>query len=1190
MSHRVHFAAMLSLFAQTIFAFLVWIIFLPAGSPAQGRTSDPDEEGQESGEEILARERFFYVRRAGGPGKVLPEDAFARAVREKRVLEQALKGSNTPLPLGNWTTVNPAGMFYARTGANYISGRTNVVAFHPSNPSIIYAGAAGGGVWKTTDGGVQWQVLSDSLPSVTCGGVAVDPVNPNVLYYGTGEMNFSLDSYYGDGIFKSTNGGTTWTQVATTAAGRYISQITINPVITSIVYASGSNGVYKSTDAGATWASTGSGTNANCVLLDPTNPSILFTTTGGSGGNTTRKSTDGGATWVSLAGGLPGSATAGRTQLAMAASNPNILYASVANRSTNGLLGLYRTTDGGTSWTLRTSTPNYLGSQGWYDNSVTVSPTNPDLVLVGGLDIYSSANGGATLTQRTAWATTSSNNMSHADIHFLGYNNGVLYCGSDGGVYKSTNDGVNWSDLNATLSTLQYQSADYDPTDPQRLYGGTQDNNLETSSDGGTLWIQRTTGDGGYSIVDPVTPNYVYGQYVNGSLERSNNYGVSFTEISPNGSTGGLFYNPYEMAPGDHNTVVYGQADVWKTTSVQTATTTSGWTQIATSGTVGGNVASIAIAGNPNKIYIGTDNGRILVTVNNGGAWTSHGGLPYVSDLFVDDVNDNICYAGCGGTTAGSHVFKTTDGGGIWNSITGNLPNVPVNTLVVRTGAPRMIFVGTDIGVFQSTDEGTSWAPFNMGLPAATVYDMKYKDVANILMVATHGRGCFIYTQLPPLPGVRISLSTSNIDFGLIEAGHASDTVDVAMENRGADTLIISSIANALSAFHLVGVPALPLRIPALGSAGFRVAVLPSAQGTLSDTVRILSNDPSNPTVRIAMNARGVVIGHARPGVMYATSGTGTGQSQLYTVNTSTGAATPVGPMGITEVDGLAVRPLTRELYGSFATAASTRIHRISEQYGDALPVRTVLIPNLRAIAFSAADVFYAATTTGRLYSINLATGDTVFVGSSGLVYSGLSFNPTSGELWASVRPPLTNRDKIYKVNTSTGAATLVGGTGDNAITPSIAFNPLGVLYGLKGSSTQTNTLIGIDTATGAGTTVGSMGVTGLLAVTMRTDSLTTGVAESEVPTVPSAFALRQNYPNPFNPTTEIRYDIPVATHVKLVIFDVVGREIATLVDGVEEPGFRTVEFSSGRFASGVYFYRLTAGSFVATKKMIMMK
>lgn len=1169
---------------------VLFVSLLVASSSALAQSSSDDVHDEESGDEILAREQFFYERRAGGPGKVLPEDAFAKAVEEKRQMELSLRNSGTALPTGNWVSANPNGMFYARTGNNYISGRTNWIAFHPTNPSIMFAGAAGGGVWKTTNDGVQWSVLTDSLSSVTCGGLAVDPSNPNIIYYGTGELNFSLDSYYGDGVFKSTDGGTTWTKIATTAVGRYISQIAINPQNTNIVYLSGSNGVYKSTNAGATWATTNSGNNANCILIDPANPQVLFTTTGGSGGNSTRKSTDGGVTWGTAGTGLPGAGSAGRTQLAMCASNPNVLYASVASQSTSGLLGLYRTTDGGATWTLQNSTTNYLGSQGWYDNAVTVHPTNPEVVIVGGIDIYSSSNGGVTLTQRTAWATTNSSNMSHADIHFLGYNNGVLFCGSDGGVYKSTNDGVTWSDLNATLSTLQYQSADYDPTNPLRLYGGTQDNNLETSTDGGATWIQRTTGDGGYSVVDPVTPNYVYGQYVQGSIKRSNNYGVSFTDIQPNGSSGGLFYNPYEMAPTDHNTVVYGQADVWKTTSVQTATSSSGWTQIATTSVVGGSVSAIGIGADPNKIYVGTNNGRILVTTNNGGTWSALSGFPYVSDVWVENPDDNVCYMSCAGTTAGSHVFKTINGGASWTNITGNLPNTPVNTIVVRTAFPRMIFVGTDIGVFQSTNDGASWIPFNNGLPAATVYDLKYKENPNILMAATHGRGCFMYTDLPPLPGVRIVYSPSALDFGLVESGQASVPVNVEIQSGGSDTLTITSIANALPVVALTNVPPLPVRLPALGSMSFTVSVHPAAHGALTDTISISSNDPNIPVAKIAIRAKGVEIGRARPGIMYAVSTGGT-SGELLTINTATGVATSVASTGIPEIDGLTVRPSTKELYGVFAGASGSTFFRISEAYGDALRLRSIALPNLRAIAFGRGDTLYGGTTNGRLYRISLSTGDTTYIGTaSGIVYSSFAFSPSTNQLWASVRPPLVNRDKIYTVSTFDGTATLVGGTGDNAITPSIAFSPSGALFALKGTATQTNTLLAIDTLTGAGTLIGSTGVTGLQSITMRTDSLLTGVVGNMGIPVPSSYALHQNYPNPFNPTTRIAFDIPFASRVRLAVFDVVGREVAVLVDGWEEPGYKTVVFASNRFASGVYFYRLTAGAFVSTKKMIVTK
>ncbi len=727
----------------------LFILFLAPTTFLLGQASDSEE----SGEDIIGRELFMHMRRAGGPGRSIPENVYANAVVERQHLDAVTAGLRSVMEVAAWQSVNPSGMFYARTNNNYIAGRTNSIAFHPANADIMYLGAAGGGVWKTTNAGTNWQPMTENLTSLASGAVAIDPNDPEVIYYGTGEQNYSGDSYYGDGVYKSSNGGTSWTKIATTSVGSKISQVVVNPSNSTIVYLSGTSGVYKSMNAGSTWASTSSGSNANCLLVDPSNPEVLYTTTGGSGTNVIKKTTNGGTNWTTLSNGLPASGT-GRTQLAMAASNTAVLYASIArNASPYDLVGLYRTTDAGASWTLQSSSTNYLGSQGWYDNAVTVHPTNSDIVVTGGLDIYVSTNGGSTLTQKTVWSTTSSSNMSHADIHFLGYSGSVLYCGSDGGVYKSTNDGTSWSDLNQTISTLQYQSADFDPFSAQKLYGGTQDNNLETSTNNGTVWIQRTTGDGGYSIVDSGNTNFVYGQYVNGSLKRSTNAGVSFTEIKPTGSSGGLFYNPYEMAPGEPNTIVFGRADVWKTTSARTSTSSAGWTQIATAVTVGGNVSSIAISTtNANKIYIGTSNGRILVTTNNGSSWATSTGFPYVSDLAVDPTNDNICYASFTGFSATTHVHKTTNGGGTWSSIVGNLPNIPVNTLVVLATLPRTIFVGTDLGVYQSTDDGGSWSSFNNSLPTVAVFDLKYREPAKFLIAATHGRGCFVYDLNSSLP------------------------------------------------------------------------------------------------------------------------------------------------------------------------------------------------------------------------------------------------------------------------------------------------------------------------------------------------------------------------------------------------------------------------------------------------------
>ncbi len=713
---------------------------LPSGLAALAQ-----DEGETS-EEIIGRQKYMMDLRAGGPGRVIPADGYAAMVAAHVLVTPDARVFGSTTGTTTWTSVNPTGLFYRVTNNNYISGRTNSIAFSPADTLTFYIASAGGGVWKTTDGGKTFRVLTDNLASLSCGAIAVDPVNPSVVYLGTGELNYSLDSYYGVGVFKSSDAGASWTKIASSSSvGSYISQIAIDPQHTNTVYLSGSAGVYRSTNAGVSWTSTSSGSSANCILINPVNTLTLYTSTGGYSSDVIKKSTDGGLTWIVITNGLP--ASIGRAQLALSGVDTGVVYASIANPANYQLLGLYGSTDGGATWVVKNSATNYMGTQGWYDNAITVNPTNSSSVVVGGLDIYTSTTGGTSLTQRTNWATSSASNFAHADIHFLGYNGPVLYCGSDGGVFKSTNDGVTWTDLNATLSTLQYMSADYDPNSVLRLYGGTQDNNKELSTNGGTTWNQVTTGDGGCTIVDPVTTNYVYGQYVNGSIQRSSNFGASYVEIRPSAASGGLFYNPYAMAPGDHNTIVYGQADLWITNGVQAATSSTGWRQIATKTVVGGNVSAIGIsASNTAKIYAATSNGRILVTPDTGNVWTTSTGFPYVTGLAVDVTNDSVCYACFSGFSSGLHICRTSDGGATWMNITGNFPNIPVLCIALKTTAPRTIFLGTDLGVYKSADEGASWVSFNNGMPALPVFDLKYKEPAQVLLAATHGRGCWTFS------------------------------------------------------------------------------------------------------------------------------------------------------------------------------------------------------------------------------------------------------------------------------------------------------------------------------------------------------------------------------------------------------------------------------------------------------------
>ncbi|MBS1492405.1 MAG: T9SS type A sorting domain-containing protein [Bacteroidetes bacterium] len=706
-----------------------------------------DEENEETSETIFQREQYIYERRAGGPGKIISPDAYHNAIVQMQQMKRTSEIPDAPYGTATWQSVTPTGMFYQVTNANYVSGRTNSIAFHPTNANIMYIATAGGGVWKTTNGGVNWTVMTDGLSNIAGGDIAIDPNNPNVLYFGTGELNYSLDSHYGDGIFKSTDAGLTWAQVAPYSLNSNYSKIIVTPSNSNIVYAAGKNGVFRSINAGANWSQLSSAGNVNSLIMDYTNNQIMyFTNSANTGAGAVRKSTDGGTTWVNLTNGLP-TGGLGRSPMVMSTTDHLTLYLGFASSSSGSLLGVYKTTDGGSNWTLQNNSTNYMGTQGWYDNAMAIKPGTTDFIVTGGLDLYNSTNSGTTLTKRTNWSTGTTSNFCHADIHYLTYNplNNYLYCCSDGGIYQSTNDGASWTDLNTTISTLQYQSADYDPVNPSLMQGGCQDNNKQTSTNNGLVWVQRTTGDGGYTVIDAENSQYVYGQYVNGSIQRSANSGASFSDITPTGSAGGLFYNPYEMASGNSQFIVFGRADVWVTSNARTASSGSGWTQIATTTTVSGSVSGIGIGNgtNPTKIYIGTSNGRILSTSNGGTNWTTYTGLPYISDFAVDKTNDDICYVSCAGTSQSQKVFKTTNGGVTWVNISGNLPNAAVNTIILRNAAPRAIFVGTDLGVYMSYNDGATWSLHNTGMPTVEIFDLKYREGNKILLAATHGRGCF---------------------------------------------------------------------------------------------------------------------------------------------------------------------------------------------------------------------------------------------------------------------------------------------------------------------------------------------------------------------------------------------------------------------------------------------------------------
>ncbi len=462
-------------------------------------------------------------------------NAFATLVL-RELESRTVPSTNIPLNNTSWTAMGPATIAF---GTNPYAGRTAGIAADPTDANIVYIAAAGGGVWKTTNATAanpSWTPLTDTQASLFMGAIAIAPSNPSVIYAGTGEATNSLLSYYGRGVLKSIDAGATWTLVGSSQFDRRaISRIVVDPTDANIVYvavggggvngASGNTGIWKSTNGGTTWTNTTASISTSQpysdVGIDLNTPSTLYCAIGNTGGNAANgvyKTTNGGTSWSLMGGGITSGSTTGRINLAVSKSNPLTVYVSMEDSSDGSVLSVWQTTDGGANWTDRTppSNLNYMGGQGWYDQTIIVDPTNSSTVYVGGSAgtnaILKSSNGGV------SWSGVGSGGKSpHADQQSVAFDaNGKLLEGTDGGIWRLDNPTVgstSWSNLNGSgansLNITQFIGIAIHPTNADIAYGGSQDNGTEKFSDA-YPWSFVEGGDGGEVIVDSNTPATVY--------------------------------------------------------------------------------------------------------------------------------------------------------------------------------------------------------------------------------------------------------------------------------------------------------------------------------------------------------------------------------------------------------------------------------------------------------------------------------------------------------------------------------------------------------------------------------------------------------------------------------------------------------------------------------------------------------
>jgi photosystem II stability/assembly factor-like uncharacterized protein len=694
------------------------------------------------------RERWFYLDRSRDDREFLGRQLRGLELKWKMIKEQretadtitgyAPAGAGTP-----WLSIGPRN----------VNGRVKALAVHPTDHNTVYAGAASGGVWKSIDAGQSWRPLWDSQDTMAVAALAVAPSAPDTVYAGTGEWTPGWGpGFAGTGLFSSTDGGATWAKHGTLTARR-VAQVVVSHTDPNRVYVAGENGLERSNDGGSTWSVVHAG-EASDVVIDPTNANVLYINVRSDG---VYKTTDAGATWSKLAA-APSGAAADWVRLAIGRSGTHGGSYVVAKRSG----AISRSTDGGATWTAVAGTHGDASYHAWC-NLLAVAPDDENVILAGGVSLERSADGGAT------WSSAAGG--LHSDHHravFAPSNTSIAYSCNDGGVYRSTNKGATFTKVSDGLIVTQFYDVGCWSPIATVLGGGTQDNGSNMTT-GGLTWQNIFGWDGGYFVIDPANPRVMYAEHQNTDVHKSIDGGTTWVQKTAGITGSSPWTGVLTIDPADSNRLYVGTQQVFRTTDG----CATAWT--ASSQALAGDVTSIAVAdSNHLVVYAGTSGGNVMRSGDAGATspWADKSaGLPgrAVKDVVVDRFNADRVVVAVGDTSGGTaqHVYLTTNGGTMWNDISGNLPDVPVNAVAFHPSGTTTIYAGTDVGVFRTTNAGTSWQAFDNGLPNVPVTDLQVDPIGNLLVCATFGRGMYkVGISGAVAPTVDLYLRDSLLDTG----------------------------------------------------------------------------------------------------------------------------------------------------------------------------------------------------------------------------------------------------------------------------------------------------------------------------------------------------------------------------------------------------------------------------------------
>lgn len=840
-------------FITTFFAFFLLLSLAGFGQTDPDNESDPDlpdfAKYKINKEEFMKqRADAIGLKRGIEPGKTFDPSKRIFAIRQMEQQKMDLSSRTSPvqrnLLLNSWTELGPFPIPNGQvlSGSQLaVSGRTISIAVNPTDPNIVFVGTAQGGLYRSLNGGSTWVPLLDNAMSLAINTIAICPSQPTTIFVGTGEAGFSSDSYFGVGIYRIDNANSATPTISAPIGsavftGRAVGRIVVHPTNPNIIFATSTSGLggigggannvlaarglFRSTDAlSATPTFTkltitgpaAQDRNFVDMVMDPGNPNLVLCTLGDSfslGEGGVYRSTDAlsaNPTFVrTFTAGVGTSAS--RTELAIQRSVAGVVTVYAASGFNGGTL--QRSQDGGATWTQQIDN-NFCGGQCFYDIAVEVDPTNADRVYLGGTGATTtftiSTNGGTTFT--------SSANGLHTDSHAITVapsDPSVIYFGSDGGIYKSTDAGANWVSLNnSTFRATQFMSLAVHPTDANFTIGGTQDNGTNFYKPNAT-WTRADFGDGGYSLIDQNATNTtnvdMYHTYFNnGTLQGyatvSNTASATegnWTFRGCNGSTGNgipcggavLFYAPIEQGPGNPNSVYFGANILYRSTN-------KGLNHTAVSQNLTNPISAIGISRqNDNVRIVGQNSGGIFGTTSGSSTLTNLDAgntVPnnFIARAVIDPNNVNTAYVTLS-TFGQSSVWKTTNlsnANPTWTSASSGIPQIPVNAFVVDPANSSNLYAGTDIGVYASEDGGLTWNPLGTGLPVVAVFDMAIQPITGVLRIATHGRGLWEISIGEPI-AVIVPAGKSIVAEGCLPANGGIDpdetvTVSLCVQNTG---------------------------------------------------------------------------------------------------------------------------------------------------------------------------------------------------------------------------------------------------------------------------------------------------------------------------------------------------------------------------------------------------------------------